>query len=274
VLRDGSLDHGSARLVTRLPELRHRPERRDRSGLRYRPPVNTELLGYTEGNESFDVYVARPEGDAPRPTVLVCHAWGGRDGFAEGKARALAELGYVGAAIDLYGVGRRGTDHASSQALMSALVANPATLRRRLAAAHEAVRALPGVDGERTAAIGFCFGGMCALLCARMGLALRGVVSFHGLLKIGAALETRPSARMLVLHGQDDPMVPPSDVGLFAEEMKRIDADWQLHVYPRVVHAFTNPAANDRSFGTVYDAEADRRSWSAMRAFLTDVLAT
>jgi dienelactone hydrolase len=235
--------------------------------------VNSELVAYSEGTDSFDVYVARPEGEGPRPAVLVCHAWGGRDGFAEGKARALADLGYVGAAIDLYGIGRRGTDRASSQALMGALVADPALLRRRLAAAHQAVRSLPGVDGERMAAIGFCFGGMSALLCARMGLALRGVVSFHGLLKIGTALESKPTARILVLHGQDDPMVPPSDVGLFAAEMKRIDADWQIHAYPRVVHAFTNPAANDPSFGTVYNVEADRRSWSAMRLFLAEVLA-
>jgi dienelactone hydrolase len=135
------------------------------------------------------------------------------------------------------------------------------------------VRTLDGVDPDRMGAIGFCFGGLCAILMARMGLVLRGVVSFHGLLKIGEHLDAKVRARILVLHGQDDPMVPPSDVGAFAEDMKRANADWQLHAYPGVMHAFTNPKANDAGFGTVYDEDADRRSWFEMTRFFEDVLA-
>lgn len=234
--------------------------------------MNTELIPYSEGSDSFDAFVARPDAGAPRPTVLVCHAWGGRDEFAESKARALAELGYVGAAIDLYGIGERGTDKASSQALMGALVGDPPLLRRRLRAAFEAVRGLDGVDADRVGAIGFCFGGLCSLLMARMGLPLRGVVSFHGLLKVGEPLEAKVSAAIMVQHGQDDPMVPPQDVAAFAEEMKRVNADWRLHAYPGVMHSFTNPAASDRAFGTVYDADADARSWREMKSFLEEVV--
>ncbi len=235
--------------------------------------TTNELIPYTEGDDAFDAYVARPRGAGPHPAVLVCHAFGGRGAFDEGKAKSLAELGYVGAAIDLYGVGKRGTDRASSQALMSVLIRDPALLRRRLAAAYHAVRTLDGVDPDRMGAIGFCFGGTCALLSGRMGLALRGVVSFHGLLKIGEPLDAKVRARLLVLHGQDDPMVPPADVAAFAEEMKRIGAEWQLHAYPGVMHAFTNPVANDPSFGTVYDADADRRSWIEMTRFFEEVFA-
>ena len=205
--------------------------------------------------------------------MLVCHAWGGRDAFAEDKARALASLGYVGVAIDLYGVGRRGHDRAGRGALMGELVGAPATLRRRLQAAFEQTTSLTGVDHERIGCIGFCFGGLCALLCARMGLPMRGVVSFHGLLKIGEPLDADVTARMLVLHGQDDPMVATEDVAAFAAEMHRIGSVWQLCAHPGVVHAFTNPVANDPDFGTVYDESADRRSWEQMRRFLADVFA-
>ena len=235
-----------------------------------------ERVPFHVGDDVFDLHVERPADASAgerRPVVFVCHAWAGRGPHEESRARQLAELGYVGVAIDLYGVGRRGHDRASSGALMGALVGDPELLRRRLAAAFAAVRALPGVDRERVGVIGFCFGGLCALLAARMGLALRGAVSFHGLLKIGEPLATRPQARMLVLHGQDDPMVPPADLASFAAEMQRIGGDWQLHAYPGVVHAFTNPAAADPGFGTVYDAEADRRSWAAMVRFFADVLA-
>lgn len=234
--------------------------------------MHENLISYREGDVALDARVVFPDETGPRPAVLVCHAWGGRDDFAEDKARELAKLGYVGAAIDLYGVGRRGTDRASSEALMTELVSNPPRFRARLTAAFDAVRALEGVDPDRIGAIGFCFGGLSAILLARMGLPLRTVVSFHGLLKIGDRLETRPQAKLLVLHGQDDPMAPPSDVGAFAEEMKRIDADWELHVYPKTMHAFTNPSANDPSFGTVYEPRAAKRSWAAMTRFLDDHL--
>lgn len=233
--------------------------------------TQTQVLSYQVDGSDFDVFIARPDGDGPHPAVLVCHAWGGRDDFAENKAKALAELGYVGAAIDLYGVGKRGSEKSECEALMMPLLNAPETLRARLAAAVDQVKALDGVDTDRLGAIGFCFGGLCAILLARMGLPLRGVVSFHGLLKLGEPLDTKPAAKILVQHGQDDPMAPPADVGAFAEEMKRVDADWTLHAYPGVLHAFTVPAANDPDFGTVYDAGADKRSWLEMKRFLQDV---
>ena len=234
--------------------------------------MHTEHLAYAEGSEHFDAFVAFPEGVGPHPAVLVCPAWGGRDQVYEDKARALAGLGYIGAAIDLYGIGKRGHDRASCEALMTPLLSKPAILCRRLAAAYHAVCSLDSVATNRTAAIGYCFGGLCAILCARMGLPMRGVVSFHGLLKIGEPMDAQVHAKVLVLHGQDDPMVPPADIGRFAEEMKRTGTDWQLHAYPGVMHAFTNPKANDPAFGTVYNEDADRRSWETMKLFLDAAL--
>ena len=200
----------------------------------------TETIPYHGGDDVFDAVITRPEGAGPHPAVLVCPTWLGRDASMEAKAARLAELGYIGAAIDVYGIGRRGVDDASCDALMRPLVADPPRLRRRLAAAFAAVHGLAGVDRDRMGAIGFCFGGLCSILTARMGLPLRGVVSFHGLLKTDTSLNERVHARILVLHGQDDPRAPPADVGAFAETMKRIGAEWELHAYPRVVHAFTD----------------------------------
>lgn len=220
------------------------------------------------GEQPLDLFIAEPTGPGPHPTVMICHAWSGRRAFEENKARALAELGYLAVAVDVYGVGQRGHDAASSRALMMGMVDNPDLFHERLTLIHAAVAGLPQVDAERVAVIGYCFGGMCALLMARLGLPLRAAVSFHGLLKF-RALETRPQARMLVLHGQDDPMVPPQDVGAWAQEMQRIGGDWQLHAYPGVMHSFTNPAAADPSYA-LYDAQADARSWAAMQHFLRE----
>ena len=102
-------------------------------------------------------------------------------------------------------------------------------------------------------------GGLCVLDLARTGEPVAGVVSFHGLL--GAPGNTdgnRIKAKVLVLHGWDDPMATPDDVDALAAELTGMQADWQLHAYGNTRHAFTNPDANDPAMGTVYSAAADR----------------
>ena len=136
------------------------------------------------------------------------------------------------------------------------------------------MRGLDVVDAGRCAAMGYCFGGLCALDLARAGTDLRGVVSFHGLLMDTGALGNESiSAKVLVLHGEADPMVPAVQVAGFIAEMNEAKADWQLHTYGGAMHAFTNPAANDPDFGTVYHPGADRRSWAAMTDFFEEVFA-
>lgn len=209
----------------------------------------------------------------PRPGVLVSHAWGGRDAFADSKASALAELGYVGFALDLYGQGVRGTDRDSCAALMRPFLEDRVMLQARMNLALDTMRAQHEVDGARTAAIGFCFGGLCVLDLARSGVDVAGVVSFHGFLHgPGDAGGSDIRARVLALHGWDDPMVKPDQVPAFAGEMSQRGGDWQLHAYGNTMHAFTNPVANDPDFGTVYSAMADRRSWRLMQDFLAESL--
>lgn len=210
----------------------------------------------------------------PLPAVMISHAWAGRSGFECDKARALAALGYAGFALDLYGKGVLGTSVEENSGLMQPFLANRPMLQSRLAAALAALRNQPAVAPGRIAAMGFCFGGLCVLDLARTGADIRGVVSFHGLLgKPGNTAGQRITAKVLVLHGHDDPMCPVAEVNAFESEMTEACADWQIHVYGNTMHSFTNPQANDPGFGTVYDAAADRRSWVSLLNFLEEVLA-
>lgn len=210
---------------------------------------------------------------APRPAVMVSHAWGGRDEFAVNKASALADLGYVGFALDLYGKGVLGSGPEENAKLMGPLMENRALLQARLLTALDTVRQQPEVDAHRIAAIGYCFGGLCVLDLARSGADIKGVVSFHGLLTPpGNLAGQRISAKALVLHGYDDPMATPEQMLGLAEELTQAGCDWQIHAYGGTVHAFTNPKANDPSFGTVYREIADHRSWQSMGNFLEEVL--
>ena len=129
-------------------------------------------------------------------------------------------------------------------------------------------------DAGKVAATGYCFGGLCVLDLARTGEDFKGATSFHGLFNKPGNTEVKAiKAKILALHGWDDPMVPPADVVALAEELTAAGADWQIHGYGNTLHAFTNSEANAPDMGAMYKADADRRSWQAMENFLAEVLA-
>ena len=225
---------------------------------------------YDIDGKTFEAFIAH--GDKPAPGVLVFHAWAGRSDFENNKASALASLGYTGVAVDLFGKGVLGQPADENGKLIEPFVSDRAMLQKKLADNIAMAKALPEVDGDALAAIGFCFGGLCVLDIARSGGDVKGVVSFHGLLGAPGNTIDKINAKILALHGWDDPMAPPADVEALGAELNTAGADWQLHAYGGTMHAFTNPAANDPDFGTVYSPDADRRSWAAMAAFLKEVL--
>jgi dienelactone hydrolase len=235
--------------------------------------IVSNTVTYLDGDVVLEAFFAFDEAfSGRRPTVLINHTWAGRDEFVAEKAKKLAALGYVGFAVDMYGKGVLGTSPEQNMKLMQPFTADRAMLQQRMNAALAAVRLMPWVDDTNIAAIGFCFGGLCSLDLARTSADIKGVVSFHGLLTApDNTLGNTIKAKILALHGHDDPMVPPEQVLAFEQEMTEAGADWQLHSYGNTMHGFTNPLANDPAFGAVYKADADRRSWMAMQNFLTEI---
>jgi len=235
--------------------------------------MREQKIEYRDGETLLEGFFCYDESQpGPRPAVILNHTWAGCDEFVERKARRLAWSGYACFALDNYGKGKRGTTPDECAALMNPLMNDRALLRKRLLAGLTAVQGLPVVDRKRIAVMGFCFGGLCALDFARADADVRGVISFHGMLKSSGLTEPKIRARVLMLHGYDDPLAPPEDVFTVAREFSAAGADWQLHAYGNTVHAFTNPQANNREGGMQYDEAADRRSWHALEEFLGEVL--
>lgn len=235
--------------------------------------IQTRTIDYQDGDVDLQGYLAWDDSvEGKRPGVMIAHAWAGRSDFENGKAEALAKLGYVGFALDNFGRGILGTNTEENSALIQPFLDDRAMLQGRLQIALEVLKGLDEVDASRVAAIGFCFGGLCVLDLARTGTDIRGVVSFHGLFgSPGNTAGNKIKAKVLALHGWDDPMAPPDQVVSLAEELSSMGADWQVHGYGNTMHAFTNPQANDPDFGTVYSPDADRRSWNAMQDFLSEI---
>ncbi|WP_367870266.1 dienelactone hydrolase family protein [Luteolibacter sp. Populi] len=234
-----------------------------------------KTVEYDQGGttlEGFHVYDDAVSGK--RPAVLVIHQWTGLTDYEKGRARQLAELGYNVFAADIYGKGvRPARPDAAKEA--GKYKGDRDLFRARLKAGLEVLQKEEHTDTAKIAAIGYCFGGTGVLELARSGADIAGVVSFHGGLDAAegkAAEKGGVKAKVLVLHGAEDPNVPTDQVLAFGKEMVEAGVDWQFVGYGGAVHAFTQKmAGNDNSKGAAYNEKADKRSWEAMKVFFAEI---
>lgn len=235
--------------------------------------LQTRRIAYSEGNTPLEGhFVFDSTQKLPLPGVLVVHDWSGRNDFACQKAMQLAEAGYAGFAIDMYGRGKTGQTTEEKSALMKPLMANRSLLLQRMKSALSVICTQPEVNSKKVAVIGFCFGGLCALDLARSGAGIAGAVSLHGLLTPPPLQQASSlQSKILVLQGFDDPMVTPEQLLAFEREMTAANADWQTLVLGGTKHAFTNPLASDEILGTIYHARSAQRAWRATRHFLEEI---
>lgn len=235
--------------------------------------IKTEAIAYEHDGTKLEGYIAYDDASpGKRPGVMVVHEWLGLNANAKKRAEMLAELGYVGFAIDMYGKGIEGKTPEDGMRLTAPFKKDRDYLRARAGAAFDVIKKHPMVDAKKVACMGYCFGGSTSLELARGGADLVGVVSFHGNLQTPKPVQAgQMKAKVLVCHGAVDPIVPPAEVAAFEKEMGDAGVDWQLIAYGGAVHSFTNPQANDRARGVAFDPAADRRSWQAMKSFFAEV---
>lgn len=229
-------------------------------------------VDYTVDGKTYEGYFLRPKGKDTAPVVVIAHAWGGLGDNEREKAERIAKLGYAAFAMDVYGKGKRGTTVEENQALMNPLVGDRAELQKRLAGGLAAAKQQVGVDPTKAAAIGFCFGGLAVLDMARANHEVLGVASFHGLFRPAENVPApKITAKVMIEHGWHDPMATPEDVMAITKELDGSAADWQLHVHGNSMHSFTTLGADNKEMGTVYNADADRRSFENLENFLSEL---
>lgn len=233
--------------------------------------MHTERYTYQDHGTVMEGYLVRPDvTHGPLPCILLCHDWSGLTQPTMQTAERFATLGYIVLALDVYGKGRRGEVHGDNSALMIPLMEDRGRLRRRLLAGASAAAGIAGVDADRMAVVGYCFGGTCALDLVRAGAnGVRAAITFHGGLQPpGLGPQPPITAGILILHGWSDPIVPPDTVRAVADELTATSADWEMRIYGNAMHAFTFADASAPETGILYDDEAAAKSWAAAEAFL------
>jgi dienelactone hydrolase len=238
----------------------------------------TKTVSYRQGDTELRGYLAYDDSvtsDKKAPGVLVFPEWWGVDDFVKGRADALAKLGYVAFAADMYGDGQITTDHNKAQELASAVAGKP-VMRERVQAAYDQLIKTGLIDDAKVASIGFCFGGACSQILAYSGAPLKGIVSFHGaLVPASADAAKKNQAKFLILQGELDPLVPEAARAAFLKSMDEGKFDYQFLSYSGAVHAFMNPFADkaraDGLEGVGYNPEVAARAWAQMQLFFKEI---
>ncbi|EPX58297.1 dienelactone hydrolase family protein [Cystobacter fuscus DSM 2262] len=239
-------------------------------------PVQKPVVYELEGTKFEGVLVYDDSVKTPRPGLVLVPNWLGVNEPNVKQAFLVAGKKYIVFVTDLYGQAVRPKNPDEAGKVSGVLKHDRNLMRARVNKALDVLRAegkAVGLDAKKLGAVGFCVGGTAVLEMARSGVPVAGVVSFHGGLDAPLpAAEGAVTAKVLVLHGAEDPQVPPSEVKGFEEEMRKAKADWELVSYGGAVHSFTIVEANTP--GKVqYDAKVARRAYLAMNDFLTEVFA-
>ncbi|MEM9348522.1 MAG: dienelactone hydrolase family protein [Planctomycetota bacterium] len=245
--------------------------------------IKTEAITYKDGDTTLTGHLVwnsdrvqpQSEGvDDGMPSVLIVHQWMGVTDYEKGRAEQLAARGYLVFVLDIYGTDHNPKNMQEAGKASGKFKNDRKLFRKRLNLGLDQLKKHKWVDQEKVAAIGYCFGGTGVLELARSGADVAGVVSFHGGLDAPTPEDAQKiKAKVLVLHGADDPFVPREGIDAMKKSFNDAKVDWQMIEYSGAVHSFTQPmAGNDNSRGAAYNEKADKRSWEHMRGFFSEVL--
>jgi dienelactone hydrolase len=218
--------------------------------------------------------LALPDGDDPRPGILIAHEANGLDDFQKSRAERFAELGYVAFALDYQGGGQALEDRDAINARLDVL-SEPAAGRRAVTAGLQVLLEQPRTNRSKVAAVGYCFGGTLVLELARTGADVKAIIGFHpGLTTFRPEDSVNIVGKVLMCVGADDPYIPVDQRLAFEEEMRAAGVDWRVILYGNTKHSFTHPRAAVIGVPALeYNRLSDERSWRAMTDLLDEVFA-
>lgn len=232
----------------------------------------SKWIDYDDQGQALKGYLAPDPGGSAAPSVLIFHAWLGVNDSIQRRAERIAQQGYTAFAADIFG--KPTVIEQGPRVMVSPFMSDRRLMRRRAQAGLAALRAQPECDASKVVAIGYCFGGCVALELARDSAQLLGVVSFHG--ELDTPVSASPGdikGKLLVLTGDDDPVIPFARVSAFRDEMRGAKVNFEIDLYSGAKHSFTGEGSlgPEKTPEAVLNPQAEARSWRAMLNFLSEV---
>ncbi|ORW41792.1 ABC transporter permease [Mycobacterium paraense] len=238
--------------------------------------LTADWLTVTTADGPMRLYRVRPHPDKavkPAAAVVVLQEAFGVNDHIQDVTRRLAAQGYLAVAPDLFH--RSGietveyTDRDTAMRLIGELGAEQIVSDISGVLTHLADS--EGITAERTAVVGFCFGGRAAFTAAT-ALPVAATVVFYG-----PGIASGPHASLdkaanikgpvLMFAGDADPTIPAEDLSAIQATAQRYDLDLRLVVFAGAGHAFHCDARPAQ-----YVADAARKAWLNTTEFLAETL--
>jgi len=236
--------------------------------------VTTETVTIAVGSQSMGAYVARPEGNAKLPAVIVFMEIFGVNDHIQDVTRRVAELGYVAIAPDYFHRTAPGMKLAYDEEGFAEGMKQlgPLDAEQMVADAEATVAYLRGrsdVKGDAIGAMGFCIGGHMTYLTAA-STDLKCAASFYG---GGIAAPVGPGGgastvsktpgikgHILCLFGGKDTLIPEHQVETIREALDAAGTKSEIVIYPKADHGFF---CDQRA---TYNADAAEDAWTRVQA--------
>jgi carboxymethylenebutenolidase len=226
--------------------------------------TDATMISFPVNGTEADGYLSTPDGGSG-PGLLVVQEWWGLDSGIKASCDRLAGEGFVALAPDLYhGELAEHTEMDKAGELMNSLP--PDRAARDMSGAIDHLLGLDAVTGERVGVVGFCMGGLLALMISSLqGDRVAVTVPFYGA-PLGEA-EPDWSGLTAKVEGhfaENDDFFPPDAVKDLESRLKAMGKDVEFIVHPGTGHAF---ASGHNALGTM-DEEASAEAWGSALAFL------
>jgi len=240
--------------------------------------VNSQPVTITVDGSPMPCYLARPDGDEPRPAVIVLQEIFGVNTEVKRITDLVASAGYVGLAINYYHRTHPDLNEPyNAQGLQNGFAAAGATtkagLRADVQAAIHWLNAQAFVHTNRVATWGFCFGGTVAFVTATPD-GLCAAICFYGgniaqPLPGGEAAPIDDAAEiqapLLLAFGGKDDYIPAAAVEKIRQALTAAGKRFEIQVYPDQGHAFFRDSSD------ALDSSKDvADAWDLVQSFLAE----
>ena len=225
--------------------------------------MHTEYVEYPGKTGAIRAGLARPEGDAKSPGVIIIHENRGLTPHIEDVTRRVAAEGFLAIAPDaLSPLGGTPEDPDEARSLIGKLDSESTV--EDFVAAVQYLKTHPLSTGK-VGCMGFCWGGGMANQMAVHSPDLLAAVPYYG--RQPASEDVPKIKASLLLHyaGLDERI--NEGIPEFEAALKEASVDYRLHRYEGAQHAFNNDTNPGR-----YHKEAAQLAWKRTIAFLKEKL--
>ena len=243
--------------------------------------MQTKDLTIDVDGSSMPSYLSRPDGEDPKPAVIVLQEIFGVNAEVKRIADLFASAGYVALAINYYhrthpNLNEPYTQEGLQHGFAAAGQVSKASLRADVAAAIAWLDAQPFVESGKIATVGFCFGGTAAFATATLP-GLKAAIPFYGG-HIAANLPNGDPAPLadigdihiplLLFFGGKDDFIPAEAVASIDAALTEAHKPHEVVTYPNVGHAFFR-----ESSAALAESSEVADAWHKVQDFLSKSLA-